>query len=81
MFQNQFHQPNFSPNNFNPMQHMQEFIGFVKDFQNTSNQQNPKMIVNQLLQSGRMSQQVYNTIYPIANTFFSVFSKFQNLIK
>ena len=75
MFQNQFQQPNFNLNNFNPLQYMQEFIGFVNKFRDTSNQQNPEMMVRQLLQSGRMSQQVYNAIYPFANVFFNFLQK------
>ena len=75
MFQNQFQQPNINPNNFNPLQYMQEFIGFVNKFKNTSNQQNPEMMVRQLLQSGRMPQQVYNAIYPFANIFFNFLQK------
>lgn len=75
MFQNQSHQPNFNLSNFKPLQYMQEFIGFVNDFRNTPNQQNPEMMVRQLLQSGRMSQQVYNAIYPFANVFFNFLQK------
>lgn len=75
MFQNQSPQPNFNLNNFNPLQYMQEFIGFVNKFRNTSSQQNPEMMVRQLLQSGRMPQQVYNAIYPFANVFFNFLQK------
>lgn len=75
MFQNQSPQPNFNPQNFNPLQYMQEFVGFLNRFRNAPNQQNPEMIVRQLLQSGRMSQQVYNAIYPFANVFFNFLQK------
>ena len=75
MFQNQFQQPNINPNNFNPLQYMQEFIGFVNKFKNTPSQQNPEMMGRQLLQSGRMPQQIYNAIYPFANIFFNFLQK------
>lgn len=69
MFQNpnQFQQPKFDLRNFNPAQHLQEFVCFAKDFQG-----NPESMVRQLLQTGRMSQPVYNVIQSIAYDFMKI---------
>ena len=59
MFQNQFQQPNN-----NPFQLIQKFNEFRQNFTG-----DPKQIVQQLLQSGRMNQQQYNTLFQLANQF------------
>ena len=59
MFQNQFQQPNFNPFHF-----IQKFNEFRQNFTG-----DPKQMVQQLLQSGRMNQQTYNTLFQLANQF------------
>lgn len=59
MFQNQFQQPNN-----NPLQMIQKFNEFRQNFTG-----DPKQMVQQLLQSGRMNQQTYNTLFQLANQF------------
>ena len=59
MFQNQFHQPNG-----NPFQLIQQFNEFRQNFTG-----DPKQMVQQLLQSGRMNQQQYNQLFQLANQF------------
>lgn len=59
MFQNQFQQPNN-----NPFQMLQKFNEFRQNFTG-----DPKQMVQQLLQSGRMNQQQYNTLFQLANQF------------
>lgn len=59
MFQNQFQQPNN-----NPLQMLQKFNEFRQNFTG-----DPKQMVQQLLQSGRMNQQQYNTLFQLANQF------------
>lgn len=59
MFQNQFQQPNN-----NPFQLIQKFNEFRQNFTG-----DPKQMVQQLLQSGRMNQQTYNTLFQLANQF------------
>ena len=58
MFQNQFQQPN------NPISFIQKFNEFRQNFTG-----DPKQMVQQLLQSGRMNQQQYNTLFQLANQF------------
>lgn len=59
MFQNQFQQPNN-----NPFQLIQKFNEFRQNFTG-----DPKQMVQQLLQSGRMNQQTYNQLFQLANQF------------
>ena len=59
MFQNQFQQPNN-----NPFQMIQKFNEFRQNFTG-----DPKQMVQQLLQSGRMSQSQYNQLFQLANQF------------
>lgn len=59
MFQNQFQQPNN-----NPFQMLQKFNEFRQNFTG-----DPKQMVQELLQSGRMNQQQYNTLFQLANQF------------
>ncbi len=59
MFQNQFQQPNN-----NPLQMLQKFNEFRQNFTG-----DPKQMVQELLQSGRMNQQQYNTLFQLANQF------------
>lgn len=59
MFQNQFQQPNN-----NPLQMLQKFNEFRQNFTG-----DPKQMVQELLQSGRMNQQTYNTLFQLANQF------------
>ena len=58
MFQNQSPQPN------NPFQMLQKFNEFRQSFTG-----DPKQMVQQLLQSGRMSQSQYNQLFQLANQF------------
>lgn len=58
MFQNQSPQPN------NPLNFIQKFNEFRQNFTG-----DPKQMVQQLLQSGRMNQQTYNQLFQLANQF------------
>lgn len=58
MFQNQSPQPN------NPISFIQKFNEFRQNFTG-----DPKQMVQQLLQSGRMNQQTYNQLFQLANQF------------
>ena len=59
MFQNQSQQPNI-----NPFQMLQKFNEFRQSFTG-----DPKQMVQQLLQSGRMNQSQYNQLFQLANEF------------
>ena len=64
MFQNQFQQPNN-----NPFQMLQKFNEFRQIFTG-----DPKQMVQQLLQSGRMSQQDFNKLHQMAQMFMKYLS-------
>ena len=49
----------------NPAQFMQQFQAYAKQFQ--QNGQNPQQIVQQLLNSGKMTQAQFNQLRNIAN--------------
>ena len=63
MFQNQFQQPNN-----NPLQMMQKFNEFRQNFTG-----DPKQMVQQLLQSGRMDQRTYNNLFQMASELQKLF--------
>lgn len=49
----------------NPMQFMQRFKEFVRQFQQSG--QNPQQVVQQLLNQGKMTQDQFNHLRNIAN--------------
>ena len=53
----------------NPMDFQNKFNQFVQNFQNQGNQ-DPRQKIQELLDSGRMTQQQYNQLRQVANKFF-----------
>ena len=61
-------------NNNNYLQNTQNLVSQFNEFKNTL-QGNPQQMVQQLLRSGRMSQQDYNNYYQMANEFMKILPK------
>lgn len=56
----------------NPQNLMAQFNDFVKNFQQQYNGQNPQQMVQQMLNSGQMSQAQFNQYRDIANKILGV---------
>lgn len=75
-----FQQPN-SNGGMNPLQMMRQFQQFQQNFQKQfpgDPQQVAPQIVQQLLNSGQMSQQTFNALSQQATEFQNFFAKFKN---
>lgn len=77
---NQLNNNNFTQQNNNLQQMMNNFGGLqqmINNFYNFKNsfQGNPQQMVQQLLQSGRMSQADYNTFSQMASQFKNLLNK------
>ena len=66
-----YQQLNNSNNNNSYFQNAQNLVNQFNQFRNTL-QGNPQQMVQQLLQSGRMSQQDYNNYHQMANEFMKI---------
>ena len=67
---NNFQSQNFGNNFNNPQNMINEFIKFKNSFQG-----DPKQMVQQLLQNGKMSQSQYNQLSQMALQFKNLFIK------
>lgn len=62
--------PPQQPSQPNPFEIFQKFNGFIQNFQGDAKQQ-----VQNLLSSGQMSQEQFNNLSNMANTFFNTFRR------